>query len=152
MLAGMLENLVKKVTMDPGTIAVILEVSLGLAIAVVLGQVFAFAKYIKLNEPVYQIFSFVFTKLYSFIMNCFKYLGLTLLVYIGLLVIGYFMGTDYFLTHQKYVYGGYFLCVLASFALGFSTERTRSLNENICLLYTSPSPRDATLSRMPSSA
>ena len=27
-----------------------------------------------------------------------------------------------------------------------------SLLENICLLYTSPSPRDATLSRMPSSA
>ena len=27
-----------------------------------------------------------------------------------------------------------------------------SLNEKICLLYTSPSPRDATLSRMPSSA
>ena len=25
-------------------------------------------------------------------------------------------------------------------------------NTNICLLYTSPSPRDATLSRMPSSA
>ena len=27
-----------------------------------------------------------------------------------------------------------------------------SLDANICLLYTSPSPRDATLSRMPSSA
>ena len=27
-----------------------------------------------------------------------------------------------------------------------------TLNLNICLLYTSPSPRDATLSRMPSSA
>ena len=26
------------------------------------------------------------------------------------------------------------------------------INTNICLLYTSPSPRDATLSRMPSSA
>ena len=32
-------------------------------------------------------------------------------------------------------------------------ERLTSLYpENICLLYTSPSPRDATLSRMPSSA
>ena len=31
-------------------------------------------------------------------------------------------------------------------------ERTRVVLNNICLLYTSPSPRDATLSRMPSSA
>ena len=30
--------------------------------------------------------------------------------------------------------------------------RTLSLKEETCLLYTSPSPRDATLSRMPSSA
>ena len=28
----------------------------------------------------------------------------------------------------------------------------KMLNANVCLLYTSPSPRDATLSRMPSSA
>ena len=32
---------------------------------------------------------------------------------------------------------------------GFSTF---TLEDSICLLYTSPSPRDATLSRMPSSA
>ena len=32
-------------------------------------------------------------------------------------------------------------------------KEVQSLNQNIvCLLYTSPSPRDATLSRMPSSA
>ena len=31
-------------------------------------------------------------------------------------------------------------------------ENVVSLARNICLLYTSPSPRDATLSRMPSSA
>ena len=31
-------------------------------------------------------------------------------------------------------------------------ETGRLILENICLLYTSPSPRDATLSRMPSSA
>ena len=31
-------------------------------------------------------------------------------------------------------------------------SETRTLHNNICLLYTSPSPRDATLSRMPSSA
>ena len=29
---------------------------------------------------------------------------------------------------------------------------SREMRDNICLLYTSPSPRDATLSRMPSSA
>ena len=35
-----------------------------------------------------------------------------------------------------------------------SESNTSSSNENydVCLLYTSPSPRDATLSRMPSSA
>ena len=32
------------------------------------------------------------------------------------------------------------------------TLNTRTFNSNSCLLYTSPSPRDATLSRMPSSA
>ena len=32
------------------------------------------------------------------------------------------------------------------------TEMANALNNNACLLYTSPSPRDATLSRMPSSA
>ena len=31
-------------------------------------------------------------------------------------------------------------------------HRLESMNAYICLLYTSPSPRDATLSRMPSSA
>ena len=29
---------------------------------------------------------------------------------------------------------------------------TQTARNNVCLLYTSPSPRDATLSRMPSSA
>ena len=33
-----------------------------------------------------------------------------------------------------------------------SNARTAQININVCLLYTSPSPRDATLSRMPSSA
>ena len=38
--------------------------------------------------------------------------------------------------------------------LGLATLNYESANRNlpICLLYTSPSPRDATLSRMPSSA
>ena len=33
-----------------------------------------------------------------------------------------------------------------------STVDNYNVHTNICLLYTSPSPRDATLSRMPSSA
>ena len=33
-----------------------------------------------------------------------------------------------------------------------SIKKSSKKNENICLLYTSPSPRDNTLSRMPSSA
>ena len=37
-----------------------------------------------------------------------------------------------------------------------TNEKTKNLKKNgaivVCLLYTSPSPRDATLSRMPSSA
>ena len=32
------------------------------------------------------------------------------------------------------------------------TRSYKSEQEGVCLLYTSPSPRDATLSRMPSSA
>ena len=34
----------------------------------------------------------------------------------------------------------------------FLSEKLVNVQANICLLYTSPSPRDATLSRMPSSA
>ena len=37
------------------------------------------------------------------------------------------------------------------FEVGFLQE-DRGLKVSLCLLYTSPSPRDATLSRMPSSA
>ena len=131
MLAGALEEMIKKITMDPATIAVVLEVTLGLSLAVLLGQVFAFCKYIKLNEPLYQIFSFVFTKIYSFIINSLKYLGLTLVVYVGLLIFGYFLGKDFFGTHQDYVYAAFIISILGSFALGFSSERTRSLNENM---------------------
>ena len=35
---------------------------------------------------------------------------------------------------------------------GITIKIDRSKDDNFCLLYTSPSPRDATLSRMPSSA
>ena len=41
-----------------------------------------------------------------------------------------------------------FICENNGYAMGTSVERT----SNTCLLYTSPSPRDATTSRMPSSA
>ena len=36
--------------------------------------------------------------------------------------------------------------------LDFRTQRQDLLTSNICLLYTSPSPRDLSTSRMPSSA
>ena len=36
--------------------------------------------------------------------------------------------------------------------IDISTERIKQATHNICLLYTSPSPRDGLLSRMPSSA
>ena len=36
--------------------------------------------------------------------------------------------------------------------LSLDLPKTESFNYKTCLLYTSPSPRDATLSRMPSSA
>ena len=37
-------------------------------------------------------------------------------------------------------------------AIVIPADVTLSQHDGICLLYTSPSPRDATLSRMPSSA
>ena len=44
-------------------------------------------------------------------------------------------------------------CVVDSSDVGFAlVEATRLESVVTCLLYTSPSPRDATLSRMPSSA
>ena len=56
---------------------------------------------------------------------------------------------------------GLFINIAASFAeelkteyviVGFNLEEAKTFPDNSCLLYTSPSPRDATLSRMPSSA
>ena len=49
------------------------------------------------------------------------------------------------------------IAILMEQALSETTEETKFdvdayFNSDICLLYTSPSPRDATLSRMPSSA
>ena len=41
---------------------------------------------------------------------------------------------------------------LASTAFGAATSGLSALGTNTCLLYTSPSPRDGLLSRMPSSA
>ena len=42
--------------------------------------------------------------------------------------------------------------VEAGYTIGSAKEIHRVTSEDGCLLYTSPSPRDATLSRMPSSA
>ena len=42
--------------------------------------------------------------------------------------------------------------LLYQFALVYAFHRETTLRDMTCLLYTSPSPRDATLSRMPSSA
>ena len=41
---------------------------------------------------------------------------------------------------------------LGQLALDIPFQHNKYLNHYTCLLYTSPSPRDATLSRMPSSA
>ena len=51
---------------------------------------------------------------------------------------------------RKIVYFGFGLGIF--FTLFFSTNFSDLISIRICLLYTSPSPRDATLSRMPSSA
>ena len=48
---------------------------------------------------------------------------------------------------NKFAYSGFYM--------KFSLEKIKELDSllfSVCLLYTSPSPRDATLSRMPSSA
>ena len=42
--------------------------------------------------------------------------------------------------------------VKPGYARNFLLPQGKALRANNCLLYTSPSPRDATLSRMPSSA
>ena len=55
-------------------------------------------------------------------------------------------------TYASYIDSG-FVGVGDALALGSSAAYNRSFTRNLtCLLYTSPSPRDATLSRMPSSA
>ena len=42
-------------------------------------------------------------------------------------------------------------CVVSA-TIGDLPADSNQINDKVCLLYTSPSPRDATLSRMPSSA
>ena len=57
--------------------------------------------------------------------------------------------------HRLQALGEYLAVYRASYASsgeGRHYARVRMLRKDICLLYTSPSPRDATLSRMPSSA
>ena len=52
--------------------------------------------------------------------------------------------------------GGFGLCGIPEHSIAAiqarGTKRLTVVSNNCCLLYTSPSPRDATLSRMPSSA
>ena len=43
-------------------------------------------------------------------------------------------------------------CYMMYYGIAIGYGRVKTLTSNSCLLYTSPSPRDATLSRMPSSA
>ena len=54
-------------------------------------------------------------------------------------------------TQIKYPFGKFDFVIIPSFQYG-GMEHNGSIFYNACLLYTSPSPRDATLSRMPSSA
>ena len=42
--------------------------------------------------------------------------------------------------------------MLKKFNMGEQSAKINGMSTMVCLLYTSPSPRDATLSRMPSSA
>ena len=51
-------------------------------------------------------------------------------------------------THRDFVKAGAEVIVTTT----FTTRRKRLRDNNVCLLYTSPSPRDGLLSRMPSSA
>ena len=51
---------------------------------------------------------------------------------------------------QEYIGAGQFINILPNDDWGHPLRRPMSISS--CLLYTSPSPRDATLSRMPSSA
>ena len=68
-----------------------------------------------------------------------------------------YWGNDYF--DDVYIHNGkekrfegYCADVFFNEAMRFMSESAKSKKPFICLLYTSPSPRDATLSRMPSSA
>ena len=131
MVASFIDELIKKITMDPHTIAVLIQAALGLSISVLIGQVVAFAKYINLNEPIYQIFSFVMTKAYSFVMSSIKYLGVCLLAYFVLRLTGFFMKTNFLENNVSQIYLAYTLFAMVSFGFGFSKERTRSLSENM---------------------
>lgn len=131
MVATFTEELIKKMTMDPRTIAILLQAGLGLSISVLTGQIVAFIKYINLNEPVLQIFSFIMTKSYNFIMNSIKYLAICLLVYLGIKAASFFTKTDLVQTKITHIYLAYSLFAVVSFGFGFSKERTRSLSENM---------------------
>ena len=55
-------------------------------------------------------------------------------------------------TKPEEIVNPYAVKAMAEEGYDISTQYPKLVNEFICLLYTSPSPRDATLSRMPSSA
>ena len=131
MFTGFLEGWISKLALNPKTIAIMVQTTFGLSLAILVGQLFAFQKYIKLNEPVYQIFSFTLSKSYDFVMNTLKNFGIIVLAYLLLLVAGFFMKEDFIGNYQTYLMVGYCLFLLFSFGFGFSKERTRSLSENM---------------------
>ena len=75
----------------------------------------------------------------------------TALVYVMTIIGGSL--ADRYLGARKAVTFGAILLVLGHFGMAFEGNGSKEvMNINGCLLYTSPSPRDGLLSRMPSSA
>ena len=73
--------------------------------------------------------------------NCDMLLFFLIFVYIkAILLLG---------AHNYYIL---IFLVNSSLEAMFVRKKTKNMHNKFCLLYTSPSPRDATLSRMPSSA
>ena len=54
--------------------------------------------------------------------------------------------------HLRWIGYGSLILILALIAIGYATKKPGWAVAGACLLYTSPSPRDRTRSRMPSSA
>jgi|GEM_PF-2236404 len=131
MLAQYIESFIDRFAMDSEVIAVLIQLTLGLAFAYLVGQIVAFNKFVQWRRPFLQVVGFVFGKSYSFLMATIKSLVFVLVAYFGLIMAGAFVGEDVMASQSVLVIGAYALSIVISLGIGYVQERKKVLTKNL---------------------